>query len=362
MEEDETLALLALHAAHGGRAGPIAGLRGAANSFLEALAAPTRCQEFLPRGWTERAPHELLALVRSEGGLQRRALDMAGARTIAATDPGYPPLLLQLADPPPLLAVQGETAVLAPPGPVLSVIGARACTPYGREQARRFGAIAGGAGVVVASGAARGIDQAAMEGALETGGRVIAVLGSGIDRPYPPEARGLLQRIVAAGGAVVSEFPCGTPPLRHHFPQRNRILAALARAVLVVQAGELSGSMSTVRAALELGREVLAVPGPVDCSVSRGPHKLLREGAGIAASAQDLLDALRSPWEGLAPQAESPVLAGLAAGDASPDALAARLGLPIEIILLELVECELRGRVTQVPGGLYHRCGPAEDP
>ena len=243
--------------------------------------------------------------------------------------------------------------------PRVTVVGSRGATPYGRGQARRLGRELAAAGVAVVSGAARGVDQEAHLGALEVDGSLcIAVLGSGIDRPYPREAVPLLEAIARAGGAVLSEFPCGTGPRRESFPRRNRILAALAEAVVVVQAGLKSGSMITVGHALDLGREVWALPGPVDCELSAGPHRLLAEGARLLDDPATLLEDL-----GAVPASRSEARAGsglldlLEHGPQDAATLAGRLGRDESGILLELMELEIAGRVRRLPGGLYDRSG-----
>ncbi len=323
---------------------------------------PLRLGAELERFWERLGPGAGPCPSRADLGLlaehQEAALARSGAAALLPDEPGWPASLNDLAHPPPVLFVAGNPAALADDACRAAVIGARACTPYGREQAERFGAGLACQGVTVISGAARGIDQSAMRGAVGAGGRVIAVLGCGLDRPYPPDAAPLLREIAAAGGAVASEFPFGTPPQAGHFPRRNRILAALARAVIVVQAARRSGSMNTVAWALTLGREVFAVPGPVDCVASQGPHMLLREGAALAESPLDVLRALDGSLTEEERGCEPRVLVQLAGRDLSLGHLAEELGEPEEMLLLELVELEMQGRVVKRPGGIYHRSGP----
>jgi DNA processing protein len=277
---------------------------------------------------------------------------------LEARDPEWPRTLHDLSHPPPLLLVQGDPRALDGAELRIGVIGARACTPYGREQAARFGAGLAAHGATVVSGAARGIDSCAMDGAVGATGKVVAVLGCGLDRPYPPDAQPILRRMLEHGGAVVSEFPFGMPPQAGNFPRRNRILAALCHALVVVQATRRSGSMNTVAWALSLGREVYAVPGPVDCAASQGPHLLLRDGAALAEGPLDVLRGTDGrPTEEERGQ-EPRVLAELERQDAGLARLAEALGQPEDAVLLELVELEMRGRVVRGPGGLYHRCGP----
>lgn len=290
---------------------------------------------------------------------QARALKSAEAAVLTREDAAWPPSLDDLAHPPPLLFLLGSAEALHDDALRVAVIGARACTPYGREQAARFGAGLACQGVTVVSGAARGIDQSAMRAAVDAGGRVVAVLGCGLDRPYPPDALPLLAEIAAAGGAVISEFPFGMSPQAGNFPRRNRVLAALCRAVVVVQATRKSGSMNTVAWALALGREVHALPGPVDCAASQGPHLLLREGAALAEGPLDVVrssqNLLTAEERGQEPRA----LALLRESDKSLARLSEELGEAEDLVLLELVQLEMQGRVVRRAGGVYHRCGPS---
>jgi len=207
-------------------------------------------------------------------------------------EPGYPRLLRLITDPPPLLFVRGqwyEDDALA-----LAVVGTRRCTAYGREQADRFSAICSQAGLCIVSGGARGIDAAAHRSALRVRGRTVAVLGSGLAKPYPAENAELFDSIAAGNGAVISEFPMSTPPIPENFPRRNRVVSGLALGVLVIEAPSGSGALITARLAAEdHGREVMAVPGRVDSRASGGCHKMVREGwATLVTNAADVLDAL----------------------------------------------------------------------
>ncbi|MBN1885289.1 MAG: DNA-processing protein DprA [Candidatus Krumholzibacteriota bacterium] len=228
-----------------------------------------------------------------------RRIDGDRCRAVSLGEPGYPPLLAETSDPPPLLFVSGAIETAA--RPVVCIVGSRAASRRGRVVARELAAALSRLGVAVVSGLARGIDTAAHLGALEEEGGTVAVLGCGIDVAYPRENADLAVEI-ARRGCLVSEFPFGTPPLRHHFPRRNRILAGLALGTVVVEAGEGSGAMVTAALAAEEGREVLAVPGPVDHPGSRGPHRLLRDGAALVESLADVLDAI--PALGAAARAE----------------------------------------------------------
>jgi DNA processing protein len=253
-----------------------------------------------------------------------------GFSIICPEDPTYPPLLQLAPDRPAVLYVRGTLE----PRDVhsVAVVGSRRCSFYGREQAERFGALLAGAGVTVVSGGARGVDSAAHRGALAHPlGRTIAVLGSGLDVVYPPENKPLFDDI-ARRGAVLSEYPLGTPPTPENFPRRNRIVAGMSRAVLVVEADEKSGALITARQAIEdHNRPVLAIPGRVDNKLSAGPHKLIREGATLAANLEDVLEAL-GPLPasvvdaGLFPDPPAPALPPVApaATTAAPDAEATR--------------------------------------
>lgn len=290
-------------------------------------------------------------------GLER-ALAGCGARMVTAADPEYPPSLHHLADPPAALFARGRALSELTPG--VAVVGARNCSALGREVAAAIGRGLAGAGVCVVSGAARGIDAAAHHGALAAGGATVAVLGSGIDRPYPRQSARLLGDI-AARGTVVSEYPPGVPPEAFRFPARNRIVAALAEAVVVVEGAAGSGSLITADHALDLGRQVFAVPGPVTNPLAEVPLALIREGAVMVRGPEDLLEDLGRPgrvgWAGPGPPdlspAEEAVLASLA-GPTLPEEVARSLGLPLPEALPLLLGLELRGLVRAV-GGRYER-------
>ncbi|HPC82334.1 MAG TPA: DNA-processing protein DprA [Thermoanaerobaculaceae bacterium] len=275
-----------------------------------------------------------------------------GWRWLAAGDPEFPAPLAELSDPPLGLFMRGTV----PPGPGVAIVGARRASAYGREVAEWFGGELARAGVTVVSGMARGVDAAAHRGALAAGGPTVAVWGCGPDRVYPPEHAELAEQI-AAHGALVTEYPPGSPPLAHHFPERNRIIAGLARVVVVVEAEARSGALITARLALDEGREVLAVPGSVFSPLSAGPNGLLRAGAAPALTATDVLDVL-----GIAAPASArePLLDGLLAafrpGEAmTVDALAAASSMPVAAVLEALLHLELEGAVAREPDGRYRR-------
>ena len=217
----------------------------------------------------------------------------AGIELVTLADPGYPDALRSLVDPPPVLYIRGR--LTDADRCAVALVGARHASPYGLACARRLAADLADCGITVVSGLARGIDAAAHEGAARAGGRTLAVLGSGLDRLYPPE-HAELAAAVAAHGAILSEFPLGTPPLASNFPRRNRIISGLGRGVVVVEAGRRSGALITADCALEQGREVFAVPGPMTAMTSQGTHALLKQGARLVTGVADILEEL-----GLAP-------------------------------------------------------------
>lgn len=282
-------------------------------------------------------------------------------------DPAYPPLLLQTADPPVLLYVQGDVTALAAAS--VALVGSRNPTPQGADNARNFARRLAESGLVVVSGLALGIDGAAHEGALAGGGRTVAVVGTGLDRVYPRQHHALAHRI-AAQGALVSEYLPGTHPLRENFPQRNRIIAGLSLGTLVVEAALQSGSLITARQALEAGREVFAIPGSIHSPQSRGTNALIRDGAKLVEVATDILDELHRPS---APSPSGPTGPAVDAASAPPgdallealghdptslDALGARTGWPTAELQARLLTLELEGHVARLPGGLYQRREP----
>ena len=279
-------------------------------------------------------------------------------------DPLYPAELLQMADPPLLLYVQGDVQALHHPRR-LAIVGSRNPTPQGEVNARQFAQALGQAGVCVVSGLALGVDGAAHEGALQGGGPTVAVVGTGLDRVYPKRHLALAHRI-ASQGALVSEYPLGTPPLSENFPQRNRIIAGLSQGTLVVEAAVQSGSLITARLAAEQGREVFAIPGSIHAPQSRGCHALIRQGAKLVESAQDILEDLRftTPAAEHATGADDPdttgedsLLRAMGYDPVSLDALQARTGLDTPHLQARLLELELSGEVARLPGGLLQRLG-----
>jgi DNA processing protein len=318
-------------------------------------------------------PRQAQALLGPPDGLEAATTRLqdwlaADARhhVLTLADPRYPPELLQMADPPLLLHVAGELAVLQHPRR-LAIVGSRNPTPQGEANARQFARALGEAGVCVVSGLALGVDGAAHGGALDAGAPTIAVVGTGLDRVYPRRHLALAHRIVASG-AIVSEYPLGTPPLAAHFPQRNRIISGLAQGTLVVEATVQSGSLITARLAAEQGREVFAIPGSIHAPQARGCHALIRQGAKLVESAQDILEDLRlSPAadghnppgravEAAVDDADG-LLEALGHDPVSLDALQARTGLPTATLQARLLELELDGHLGRLPGGLLQRLG-----
>lgn len=316
------------------------------------------------------APAEVLAtLLDDHWKDQPRRADVLRARARAALaraqsarlapvgrdEASYPVALTTIVDPPPVLWTRGSVGVLN--APAVAIVGARAASPYGLSVAERLASDLASAGIVVVSGMARGVDSAAHRGALAAGGRTIAVLGSGVDVVYPPEHAGLAGDI-AASGAVISELVPGTPPLPQFFPLRNRIISGLCRAIVVIEAGAKSGSLITAKMALEQGRDVLAVPGNVLSGRNRGAHGLLRDGAKIVESADDILEELGMPaaLPKAGRPAADPVLAALTPGEPSDlDVISERTGLSPTRLLPRLFELELRGAVARVGGGKFVR-------
>jgi DNA processing protein len=284
---------------------------------------------------------------------ERERLRGLGFRFVGRSEPDYPSLLRTIHDPPPGLFLRG-TAELALLGrPAVAIVGARACSPYGRQVARRLAGELAGAGLVVVSGLARGVDAEAHRGALESGGVTVAVLGCGIDRDYPAANRELARR-VAEAGLVVSEYAPGVEPAPWRFPARNRIIAGLCAATVVVEARERSGALITADFALEEGREVFAVPGEITSSLSAGSNALLRLGATPLTCAQDVLESFGLA---VAPAAEpelgstaAAVLRQVREAAAGADELARATGLSAGDLAVALTELELAGVVAEEEG------------
>lgn len=284
----------------------------------------------------------------------RAALELAqgaGWRWLVPGDAEYPDLLSSMTDPPLGLFVCGDLGK----APTVAVVGSRKATPYGLQVARLLGEELGRAGVITVSGMARGVDAEAHRGALEAGGVSWAVWGTGPDTVYPAE-HARLANDLAANGALITEYPPGTPPRKHHFPERNRILAGLSRATVVVEAAARSGALITARLAMEEGREVLAVPGNIFSEQSVGPNTLLRVGARPLLTPRDLFDAIGEPASAAAETTGKPDDMGIAPGEAlTADEIAARTGGDVAEVTARLLGLELEGRLRQLDDGRYVR-------
>jgi len=295
-------------------------------------------------------------------------LAMPGHGLLTLADPDYPPLLRRISDPPVALFLRGERGLLQEPH--FAIVGSRNPTPQGAENARAFARYLAGCGLVICSGLAAGIDAAAHRGALDAGAPTTAVLGCGPDRVYPGENAALARRIDESG-LILSEFLPGTPPRREHFPQRNRIISGLSLGVLVVEAARRSGSLITARLAGDQGREVFAIPGSIHNPLARGCHALIRQGAALVETAQDILaeigplaglsmraGPMDAPPEPTAPEPDEDyrnLLAALAHDPSGVDELAARTGLTAAEVSSMMLILELQGAVESLPGGRFAR-------
>ena len=311
-----------------------------------------------------------------------------GNQILTLADEAYPRTLLEITDPPLLLYVKGALALLQ--RPALAIVGARTASAHGEANAEAFARHLASQGFTIVSGLAAGIDTAAHRGALSgrtagqaQGASTIAVIGTGIDRIYP-SSNAALAREIAACGAIVSEFALGTPPLPHNFPRRNRIIAGLAQGVLVVEAALNSGSLITARLASETGREVFAIPGSIHSPLARGCHRLIRDGAKLVETAEDVIEELRGGLGERLPEAARPaarsrrrasmdtphasaqvnlplddeaarVLGAIAHEPVDLDTLAPRCGLTVDALYAILLPLELDGHITRLPGGRIQR-------
>jgi DNA processing protein len=273
-----------------------------------------------------------------------------GIEPVALGDARYPRHLSVIADPPPMLWLRGHVEPLAKP--CVALVGSRAATPYALAMAKRLSLDLVAAGIVVVSGLARGVDSAAHAAALSAKGLTVGVLGCGVDRIYPSEHKDLA-RDMEMTGAVVSEFPPGVPPLPHHFPLRNRIISGLSLAVVVVEAPEKSGALITASAAAEQGRDVMVIPGPVAGGRNRGGHLLIRDGAKVVETADDILQDLNVERE--PPEAGLQVSHMPESVEFTVDELAASTGELPNIVLARLLELELAGRIQRIGGGRFVR-------
>ncbi|MBV8658097.1 MAG: DNA-protecting protein DprA [Burkholderiales bacterium] len=287
-----------------------------------------------------------------------------GNRLLTLADSAYPAKLLEITDPPPVLYVKGDAALLSAAS--VAVVGSRNATPQGIQNAAAFARDLSKRGWTIVSGMALGIDTAAHEGALDGPGSTVAVVGTGLDIVYPARNHALAHRIVA-GGVIVSEYPLGTPAKAANFPRRNRLISGLARGVLVVEAALQSGSLITAREAAEQGREVFAIPGSIHSPLAKGCHQLIRQGAKLVETAQDILEELGAPpnvqtaptaQTEIAPpvdEGEIAILEALGHDPVDGDTLLARAGLTPDRAYAILLTLELDGRVAKLPGNRYQR-------
>lgn len=286
----------------------------------------------------------------------------ANVRILSVASRDYPAALREIPDPPAVLFLRGE--ILSRDEAAVAIVGTRHCTTYGKKQAERFATGLASAGITVVSGLARGVDKAAHEGALSAGGRTLAVLGSGVCEIYPPEHVDLSERVIAAG-ALISEGPPRRTAIRGAFPQRNRIVTGLSRALLVIEADTQSGAMISARHAMEQNREVFALPGRIDDRTSHGCHRLIRDGARLLESVEDVLEelgpmpspvrldeqtVLRKPAELLLNEQESIVLQAIPGSPVDIDSLVVATGLPVHRILATLSVLETRRLVRRISG------------
>ncbi len=351
-----------------------------ADIFAQSEAAWQTCVTPAQARALAAVPEELEALLQTTWQWLQAEGEPARA-IVTLGDAAYPPALLATEDPPLLLYLLGAPRFVHGAGPFapprcLAMVGSRNPTAQGAEHARQFARVLRAAGLTIVSGLALGVDAAAHEGALLDAPdpdtpATIAVVGTGLDRVYPRANKDLAHRI-ARHGLLVSEYPLGTPPLPANFPKRNRLIAGLAQGTLVVEAALQSGSLITARLAAEQGKEVFAIPGSIHSPQSRGAHALLRQGAKLVETAQDVLEELRMPTAAPAPVADKPgeqaatpdsdnaaLLAALGADPVGFDALQARTGLPTDVLQARLLELELEGRVGRLPGGLFQRLARA---
>ncbi|WP_371261971.1 DNA-processing protein DprA [Pseudomonas sp. ML96] len=331
--------------------------------LLEAFGSASVALSAPAAAWRSLGLPAACAEVRRSEDIRERAtaalrwLEQEGQSLLMWEDADYPALLAELSDAPPLLFVAGARGALE--RPQLAMVGSRRASRPGLDTAASFARSLAGGGFVITSGLALGIDGAAHQGALDAGGATVAVLGTGLQRIYPQRHAGLAERIVANGGALVSEMPLDCPPQASNFPRRNRIISGLSLGVLVVEASPSSGSLITARLAAEQGREVYAIPGSIHHPGARGCHQLIREGATLVESVDDILQALRG-WQAVAPavvaeQIDHPLLTQLRAAPQTSEGLAQACGLELSATLIALTELELEGLVACEAGRWVHR-------
>jgi len=343
--------------------------RESARRLLAAIGSPQAVIDAGIPAWREVVGNVAQSLAEPPEGLQAlvdktlRWLDEGEARAVVTLgDALYPATLLDAADPPLLLYLQGRAALLGAAS--IAVVGSRNPTRQGIDNAKDFARHLSQAGLGIVSGLALGVDGAAHEGALDGPGSTIAVVGTGLDRVYPRRHLALAHRI-AAEGLMVSEYALGMPPLAANFPRRNRLIAGLTRGTLVVEAALQSGSLITARLAAEAGREVFAIPGSIHAPQSRGCHALIKQGAKLVDSAQDILEDLRLslpsavPAHADAPERCDPLLQALGYDPVTLDVLVSRTGIAAAELNVRLLELELAGQVARLPGQLFQRVARA---
>ncbi|MBB5321794.1 DNA-processing protein DprA [Marinobacter oulmenensis] len=334
---------------------------GMSPASLQALTVPKAAREAVLAWQAGDSAHPVMARVTAI----LESCNHHGIALVGQDHHHFPEALRQIHGAPLLLYALGDTALLG--RDQIAIVGSRNATRAGLDHARRFAAVLGERGLLVTSGLALGIDGAAHAGALDGGFATLAVIGCGLDRIYPAQHRKLAHRVIEHG-LIVSEYPPGTQARAAHFPQRNRIISGLARGVLVVEAGLKSGSLITARLALEQGREVFAIPGSVHSPVARGCHQLIRQGACLVETVDDVLEELGTWWslasqpdghQGRQPPAqlehldsrEIAVFEALGYDPQSTDALGQATGLPADQLMQSLLLLELEGLVSTVPGG-----------
>lgn len=350
--------------------------------LLDAFLCPTeifkaRPQELVEKGGLSLALAQTVcsAAERLDVHAEIRKADELGIRILTMQDPEYPPLLKAIPDPPCVLYVLGD--LLACDENAVAVVGSRGASLYGLSCARKFSIQLSEYGLTIVSGLARGIDTTAHRAALDSAGRTIAVLGSGLCRIYPPENEQLFAQIAQAG-AVISQFPLETPPLPQHFPMRNRLISGLSKGVLVVEASAKSGALITARCACEQGRDVFAIPGEVSSSNSGGVNGLIKDGARLVTDPGEILEDLKpllnfsalisdssrssEPEEEAAFEGESELLKYLDREPRHIDSIAQDSGLTIPEILALLTTLELRGVIRQFPGKSFSLVMPYDGP
>lgn len=310
----------------------------------------------------DKSSRELLEIQLDENlfAQELRWLTEKGHHLVTWQDEDYPPLLREIADPPLVLFVLGDRTLLEQPQ--IAIVGSRNPTTGGCENSHAFAGALAQVGFVITSGLALGIDACAHRGALAGGGKTLAVAGTGLDRVYPAHHRELAHAI-AQNGALISEFPLGSPPRREHFPRRNRLISGMSLGVLVVEAALHSGSLITARLATDQGREVFAIPGSIHSPLARGCHALIRDGAKLVETAQDILEELGSFQAAASPaharRAADPelhtLLSHVGYDPVDVDTLVERSGLTPELISSMLLQMELRGLIEAQPGGRYLR-------